>query len=56
MKKFEKSRRNFIYHTLNVANIVVTIFFNIDDNALITNNKSNVIVLNEIFRVIEFNM
>ena len=56
MKKFEKSRRNFIYHTLNIANIVVTIFFNIDDNALITSFKSNVIVFDEIFRVIKFNM
>ena len=53
MKKFEKLHRKFIYHTLSIANIVVTIFFNTNDNALITNFKSNVIVLDENFRVIE---
>ena len=56
MKKFDKLRRNFIYYTLNIANIVVTIFFIIDDHVLITNFKLNVIVLEEIFRVIEFDI
>ena len=56
MKKFEKSRRNVIYYTLNIANIVVEILFNIDDNVLIISFKSNVIVLDEIFRVIGFDI
>ena len=56
MKKFKKSRQEFIYHTINIANIVVTTFFITDDNALITDFKSNVIVLDEIFRVIEFDI
>ena len=53
MEKFETSRRNFIYHTLNIANIVVTIFFNINDNALIKSFKVNIIMCDEIFRVIQ---
>ena len=49
MKKFEKSRRDFIYHTLNIANIVVTTFFNIINKVLIISFKSNVIVFDECF-------
>ena len=55
-KKLEKSRRNLIYYTLNIANIVVTSFFNIDDNVLIASFKADVIMLDEISRVIEFNI
>ena len=56
VKEFENSRSNFIYHVLSITNMIVTIFFNINNQILILNFKPNVIVLDEIFRVNKFNM